>query len=150
MKIPAFSLLDQDGKSMTDKDLLGSWAVVYFYPKDDTPGCTIEACNFRDGRDILQSYGIKVVGISKDSVKSHKKFAEKYNLNFNILSDESTETINAFGSWKLKKFMGREYLGISRDSYLIDPSGQVVKKYEGVNPKNHITEIFKDYKELSK
>jgi peroxiredoxin Q/BCP len=149
MKLPTFSLQDQDGNVVTDKDLLGSWALVYFYPKDDTPGCTTEACNFRDGRDMLESYGIRVVGVSKDSVKSHKKFAEKHGLNFTLLSDESTETIQAFGSWKLKKFMGREYMGINRDSYLINPEGEIVKKYEGVNPKTHIEEIFKDYKALT-
>lgn len=149
MQIPKFSLSDQDGKNLTDKDLLGSWALIYFYPKDDTPGCTTEACNFRDGRDMLESYGIRVIGISKDSMKSHKKFALKHNLNFTLLSDESMETIKAFGSWKLKKFMGREYMGINRDSYLINPVGKIVKKYEGVNPKTHIAEIFKDYKELS-
>ena len=150
MKIPTFSLQDQDDNTVTNKDLLGSWALVYFYPKDDTPGCTKEACNFRDGRDMLESYGIRVVGISKDSVKSHKKFAEKYNLDFTLLSDESTKVIEAFGSWKLKKFMGREYMGINRDSYLVNPDGEIVKKYEGVNPKTHIAEIFEDYKALSK
>lgn len=149
MKIPTFSLEDQDGNNVTDEDLKGSWALVYFYPKDDTPGCTTEACNFRDGRDMLESYGIKVIGISKDSVKSHRKFSDKHKLNFTLLSDESTETIQAFGSWKLKKFMGREYMGINRDSYLINSDGEIVKKYEGVNPKTHIAEIFKDYKELS-
>jgi thioredoxin-dependent peroxiredoxin len=107
MKIPTFSLQDQDDKTVTDKDLLGCWSLIYFYPKDDTPGCTTEACNFRDGRDMLGQYGIRVIGISKDSVKSHKKFADKHNLDFTLLSDESTETIQAFGSWKLKKFMGR-------------------------------------------
>jgi peroxiredoxin Q/BCP len=149
MNIPTFSLQDQDNNTVTDKDLHGTWSLVYFYPKDDTPGCTTEACNFRDGRDMLKSYGIKVIGISKDSVKSHKKFAEKHNLDFTLLSDESTETIQAFGSWKLKKFMGREYMGINRDSYLINPEGEIVKKYEGVNPKTHIKEIFDDFKSLS-
>jgi peroxiredoxin Q/BCP len=144
MNIPIFSLLDQDSNTVTNDNLLGSWILIYFYPKDDTPGCTTEACNFRDGRAMLESYGIKVVGISKDSVKSHKKFAEKHNLKFTLLSDESTETIQAFGSWKLKKFMGREYMGISRDSYLVNPKGEIVKKYDGVNPKTHIEEIFKD------
>jgi peroxiredoxin Q/BCP len=98
---------------------------------------------------MLKSYGIKVIGISKDSVKSHKKFAEKHNLDFTLLSDESTETIQAFGSWKQKKFMGREYMGINRDTYLINPNGEIVKKYEGVDPKKHISEIFADFKELS-
>jgi thioredoxin-dependent peroxiredoxin len=149
MKIPEFSLQDQNDNTVTNKDLIGSWALVYFYPKDDTPGCTTEACSFRDGRDMLENYGIRVIGISKDSVKSHKKFADKHNLNFTLLSDTSTETIQAFGSWKSKKFMGREYMGINRDSYLINPEGEIVKKYEGVDPKTHINEIFEDYKAFS-
>jgi thioredoxin-dependent peroxiredoxin len=149
MNIPTFSLQDQNDKTVTSDDLLGSWSVIYFYPKDDTPGCTTEACNFRDGRSMLGEYGIRVIGISKDSVKKHKKFAEKYNLDFTLLSDESTKVIEAFGSWKLKKFMGREYMGINRDSYLINPKGAIVKKYEGVDPKTHITEIFADFKKLS-
>ncbi len=149
MNIPKFSLPDQDGNTVTDQDLLGSWTLVYFYPKDDTPGCTTEACNFRDGRKMLEEFGLRIIGISKDSVKKHKKFAEKYDLDFTLLSDESTETIQAFGSWKLKKFMGREYMGINRDSYLINPKGEIVKKYEGVDPKTHIKEIFDDFKELS-
>lgn len=149
MKIPSFKLSDQDGNTVTDKNLKGTWAVIYFYPKDGTPGCVAEACSFRDGRDMLESYGIKVIGISKDSVKSHKKFAVKHKISFTLLSDESAETIQAFGSWKLKKFMGREYIGISRDSYLIDPDGEIVKKYEGVNPRTHIAEIFEDFRQLS-
>jgi peroxiredoxin Q/BCP len=148
-KIPAFSLPDQDGNIVTDKDLLGKWSVVYFYPKDNTPGCTKEACNFRDGRDILKDLGLQVIGISKDSVSSHKKFAEKHNLDFTLLSDESTETIQAFGSWKPKKFMGREYMGINRDTYLINPDGEIVKKYENVNPVTHINQIYKDAKDLA-
>lgn len=149
MKIPTFSLPDQDGNIVSNADLLGQWSLIYFYPKDDTPGCTTEACNFRDGREMLEKYGLRVIGISKDSVKKHKKFAEKYDLNFTLLSDESTETIQAFGSWKLKKFMGREYMGINRDSYLVNPDGEIVKKYEGVNPKTHITEIVADFKTYS-
>lgn len=147
--MPNFSLQDQNNDTVTDTDITGSWALIYFYPKDDTPGCTTEACNFRDGRDMLESYGIKVIGISKDSVKSHKKFAEKHKLDFTLLSDESTETIQAFGSWVPKKFMGREYMGINRDSYLVSPDGEIVKKYQGVDPKTHIEEIFKDFKALS-
>jgi thioredoxin-dependent peroxiredoxin len=149
MKLPTFSLQDQNDTTVTDKDLIGGWNVIYFYPKDDTPGCTTEACNFRDGRDMLQSLGLRVIGISKDSVKSHKKFAEKHGLDFTLLSDPTAEVVEAFGSWKLKKFMGREYMGINRDTYLVNPSGEIVKKYEGVDPKTHIKEIFEDFKKLS-
>lgn len=149
MKAPQFSLPDQHGDMKSLSDYAGKWLVVYFYPKDDTPGCTTEACNFRDGRDMLESVGAEIVGISKDSVRSHAKFADKHDLNFTLLSDESTETIQAFGSWKPKKFMGREYLGINRDTYLIDPKGEIVKKYEGVNPKTHFSEIYEDLKKLT-
>ena len=148
MKAPDFSLLDQNEKRHSLKDYAGKWLVLYFYPKDNTPGCTKEACSFRDGRDMLVSLGADVVGISKDSVKSHAKFADKHSLNFTLLSDESTETIQAFGSWKLKKFMGHEYMGINRDTYLINPKGEIVKKYEGVNPVKNFVEVYEDLKKL--
>ncbi len=146
---PNFELKDQDGKTHTLKDYAGRWLVLYFYPRDNTPGCTAQACAFRDGRDLIAELGAEVVGVSKDSVKSHAKFRERHDLNFTILSDESTETIQAFGSWKLKKFMGREFMGISRDTYLIDPKGNIVKKYEGVNPRTSFKEIYDDLKELT-
>ena len=145
---PHFSLEDQNGKLHTLNDYLGKWLVVYFYPKDGTPGCTVEACSFRDGRDMLKALGAEIVGISKDSVKSHDKFVNKHSLNFTLLSDQTTDTIQAFGSWKQKKFMGREYMGISRDTYIINPEGKIVKKYEGVNPIKHFEEVYKDLKEL--
>ena len=148
MKAPNFSLPDQNGNTHSLADYAGKWLVVYFYPKDSTPGCTKEACNFRDGRDDLKALGAEVIGISKDSVKSHAKFVDKHELNFTLLSDESTETIQAFGSWKLKKFMGREYMGILRDTYLIDPKGEIVKKYEGVNPLTHYQQLIKDLETL--
>ena len=148
MKAPDFSLQDQTGTTRKLSDYIGKWLIVYFYPRDDTPGCTTEACAFRDGRDMLKGLGAEIVGISKDSVKSHAKFADKHDLNFTILSDESTETIQAFGSWKLKKFMGREYMGITRDTYLINPKGEIEKKYEGVNPKTHFQQIYEDLQKL--
>lgn len=122
--------------------------IVYFYPKDATPGCTKEACSFRDGREVLESTGAVVLGISKDSVASHKKFADAHNLNFTLLSDTSTETIQAFGAWGKKKFMGREYMGIERNTYLIDPAGEIVKEYKGVNPLTHVGELLKDLQAL--
>ncbi len=147
-KAPDFSLPDQNGDMKSLSDYAGKWLVVYFYPKDNTPGCTVEACAFRDGRDELVKLGVEVVGISKDSVRSHKKFEEGHGLNFTLLSDTSTETIQAFGSWKPKKFMGREFIGTHRDTYLVNPVGQIVKKYAGVDPKTHFNEILKDLKEL--
>ncbi len=145
-KAPDFSLADQNGDVHTLADYAGKWLVLYFYPKDDTPGCTTEACNFRDGRDVLQQMGVEVIGISKDTVRSHKKFADKYDITFTLLSDRDHAVIEAYGSWQPKKFMGREFIGIQRDTYLINPAGEIVKKYAGVDPKTHIGDIIKDLK----
>lgn len=149
MKAPDFSLPDQNGTLHTLSQYAGKWVVVYFYPKDSTPGCTKEACSFRDGRQFLEEAGAVVLGISKDSVASHKKFAEAHKLNFTLLSDTSTETIQAYGAWGQKKFMGREYMGINRNTCLISPKGEIVKEYKGVNPLTHVSELLKDLKELS-
>ncbi len=146
---PDFSLPDQNGVTHTLSQYKGKWVVVYFYPKDATPGCTKEACNFRDGREFLEGAGAVVLGISKDSVASHKKFADAHKLNFTLLSDTSTETIQAYGAWGKKKFMGREYFGINRNTYLVNPKGELVKTYEGVNPLTHVGELLKDLQELS-
>ena len=144
MKAPDFSLPDQNGNMHTLSQYKGKWVVLYFYPKYATPGCTKEACSFRDGREFLENSGAIVLGVSKDSVASHKKFAEKHKLNFTLLSDESTETIQTFGAWGKKKFMGKEYEGIKRNTYLINPSGEIEKVYENVNPITHVGEVFKD------
>lgn len=148
MKAPKFSLPDQSGTTISLNDYAGKWLVVYFYPKDDTPGCTTEACSFRDEYDYLKEQGLYVVGISKDSVKNHAKFAEKYKLSFPILADEDHGVIEAYGAWAPKKFLGREYLGVSRMSFLIDPSGEIIKEYPKVTPKDHVGEILKDYASL--
>ena len=143
-KAPTFSLLDQDGNTHTLKQYLGKKVLIYFYPKDDTPGCTTEACNFRDNYEALKSAGLVVLGVSKDTTKSHKKFAEKFNLPFPLLSDEDTSMCQAYGVWGMKKFMGREYMGISRASFLIDEKGMVAKIYEDVKPKEHTQEVAGD------
>jgi peroxiredoxin Q/BCP len=145
---PNFSLLDQDGKAQALADYHGQWLVLYFYPKDDTPGCTTEACSFRDEYDYIKEQGAMVLGISKDSVKSHKKFAAKYNLHFPLLSDEDHTVIEAYGSWQPKKFMGKEFLGTNRDTFLINPEGQIAKEYRGVTPKGHAVQIIKDLEAL--
>jgi len=146
---PNFTLPDQTGTMRSLSDYAGRWVVLYFYPKDGTPGCTTEACNFRDERDAIAKFGnAEVIGISKDSVKSHAKFAEKQSLNFTLLSDEDHKVIEAYGSWGPKKFMGRELLGVHRDTYIINPEGNIVKVYKGVNPKKHAAEIIADLKEL--
>lgn len=147
---PLFTLPDQDGKEHSLKDYRGKWVLIYFYPKDDTPGCTKEACSFRDGFKMFADKGVQIFGVSKDSIKSHKKFADKFNLNFPLLSDESKETIRAFNSWGEKKFMGRIFEGILRNSYLINPEGQIVKEYIKVKPELHAAEILKDLEELQK
>src|SRR6478672_11000994 len=128
MKAPDFSLIDQDGIVHSLKDYAGKWLVLYFYPKDNTSGCTAEACNFRDERDAIAEFGnAEIVGISKDSVASHKKFADKHGLNFSILSDPDHTTIEAYKSWGTRKFMGREYQGTFRNTFIITPAGEIAK-----------------------
>ena len=141
---PAFTLEDQDGKTHLLSDYIGKEVLLYFYPKDDTPGCTTEACNIRDGYEEFQKMGLVILGVSKDSTKSHKKFAEKFSLPFPLLSDETGGVIKQYGSWGKKKFMGREYMGIERMSFLIDEKGNLSKIYETVKPKDHVEEVKGD------
>ena len=143
-KAPDFSLEDQFGNIHTLSMYKGKKVLIYFYPKDDTPGCTTEACSFRDNYEALQSAGLVVLGISKDTVKSHKKFVEKYNLPFPLLSDTETTVAQAYGVWKNKKFMGREYMGVDRMSFLIDEEGNIAKIYEEVKPATHVGDIRND------
>ncbi len=149
-KAPDFSLQDQAGKTHSLKDYAGKWVLIYFYPKDDTPGCTKEACMLRDNFPSFKKMDIQVFGVSVDSVKSHAKFAEKYELPFTLLADENKDMVNAYGVWAKKKFMGREYMGTLRQSVLIDPSGNVAKVYEEVKPADHAEEVLIDLKELAK
>lgn len=145
---PDFTLLDQDGKEQKLSDYHGSWIVLYFYPKDDTPGCTKEACSFRDNFTVFTKKGIAVLGISKDNVKSHKKFGDKYELPFPILSDPEKTVIHAYESWGEKKFMGRLFDGILRTTFLIDPKGVIRKVYENVKPSEHAESILADLASL--
>ena len=147
-KAPHFSLLNQERQSVKLTDYLGKWVVLYFYPKDDTPGCTKEACSFRDEFSEIEKAGAVVLGVSKDSVKSHAKFAEKYNLNFPLLADTDMETMKAYNAWGLKKFMGREFEGTLRKTFIINPQGEIVKEYPKVTPKDHAVQIIKDLEEL--
>ena len=144
---PDFSLEDQHGVTHTLKQYLGKKVLIYFYPKDDTPGCTTEACSFRDNYEALTKAGLVILGISKDTVKSHKKFADKFELPFPLLADIDTSVSQAYGVWGLKKFMGREYMGISRSSFLIDEKGDIEKIYETVKPAEHVEEVSKDIAE---
>lgn len=143
-----FSLPDQDGIVHKLSDYRGKWVVLYFYPRDDTPGCTTEACGFRDSTKIFQEKSIVIVGVSKDSIASHKKFAEKYHLNFPLLSDPEKTVIKQYKAWGMKKFMGRTFEGVLRITYLIDPQGEIKKVYEKVNPLIHAGEILKDRETL--
>jgi len=143
-----FSLPDQNGELHSLSQYAGKWVLLYFYPKDDTPGCTKEACAIRDADPDLSSLDAVVLGVSADSVASHKKFADKYQLAFPLLSDEKKEVIDAYGVWGNKKFMGKEYEGILRTSFLIDPSGVIAKVYENVKPEVHAKEVLDDVREL--
>jgi peroxiredoxin Q/BCP len=150
-KAPDFKLLDQNGDEHALDSYHGQWLVLYFYPKDNTPGCTAEACSFRDEREAIAQFGqAEVVGVSKDSVASHKKFVDKHHLNFTILSDPTHQVIAAYGSWRPLKFIGREYMGTQRNTFIINPDGLIAKKYEGVDPKTHAAQIIKDLQTLQK
>lgn len=144
-----FTLLDQHSKLHSLADYRGKWVVLYFYPKDDTPGCTTEACSFRDEREAIAEFGNAIIlGISTDSVKSHKKFADKYRLTFPLLSDPGHSVIEAYDAWQPKKMFGREFLGVLRKTFIIDPTGFIAKEYPNVDPKTHAAEIINDLKSL--
>ncbi len=145
---PDFSLPDQDGAVHALSSYRGKWVLLYFYPKDDTPGCTKEACAIRDSFPNFGALDAVVLGVSVDSVESHKKFAEKHKLPFTLLSDEGKEVVEAYDVWGPKKFMGKEFLGTARTSFLIDPSGRIAKIYEGVKPETHAEEVLTDLKQI--
>jgi len=147
---PDFELPDQDGQRHTLSSYRGKWVLLYFYPKDDTPGCTTEACTIRDQYADFKKAGIVVLGVSADSVDKHKKFAEKHDLPFPLLADGGKAVVKLYHAWGKKKFMGREYDGIFRISFLIDPEGKFVKFYEKVKPADHAGEVFADVKALAK
>ena len=143
---PDFMLTDQDGKEHSLTDQKGKWTLVYFYPKDDTPGCTKEACAIRDVYNDFSRMGVTVFGVSKDSPASHKKFREKYELPFTLLSDESTKMMQDYGVWEEKSMMGKKFMGTVRTSYLIAPDLTIAKIYPKVDPANHALEILADLK----
>lgn len=149
-KAKNFTLPDQAGKLHTLKDYMGKWVVLYFYPKDDTPGCAVEACQFRDNFPKFKRSKAVVLGVSADAVKKHAKFVTKYELPFTLLADEEKKVVELYGVWAKKKFMGREYMGILRTSFLITPDGKIAKVYEDVKPSEHSLEVLRDIKELSK
>lgn len=147
-KAPAFEVPDQDGKARSLSEFKGKTVLLYFYPKDDTPGCTKEACTIRDSWGDFKKAGIVVLGVSVDSVAKHRKFADKYELPFTLLADEGKEIVKSYGVWGPKKFMGREFLGVKRWSFLIAPNGTIAKIYENVKPAEHAEEVLADAKAL--
>lgn len=141
-KMPEFQVQDQDGNYVTDKDLSGKKIVLYFYPKDSTPGCTAEACNLRDNFGALRAAGYEVYGVSKDSVASHTKFREKNSLPFTLLSDPSTEMLKAFGAWGEKKLYGKVTEGTLRKTFIISETGEIERIIDKVDTKNHAAQIL--------
>ena len=141
-KAPDFALLGDDGKEHSLAQLKGKKVVLFFYPKDDTSGCTKEACSFRDNLAGIKRKGAVVVGISADSVESHKKFISKYDLNFALLSDESRSVLEAYGVWKEKSFMGRKYMGIERTTFIIDERGKISHLFRKVKVDGHTGEVI--------
>ena len=141
-KMPAFKVLDETGKEVTEKDMACQKTVIYFYPKDSTPGCTSEACNIRDNYHAFLAQGYQVYGVSKDTVASHVRFKEKYDLPFPLLSDPSTEMLQAFGAWGEKKNYGKVSMGTLRKTFIFDENSVLVRVIEKVDTKNHSTQIL--------
>ena len=141
-RMPDFEVVDQDGNKVSSKDLMGKKTVVYFYPKDNTSGCTAEACSIRDSYEALLAKGYNIVGVSKDSAASHKKFIDKYELPFTLLSDTSTQMLQAFGAWGEKKMYGKTVLGTIRRTFIFDENGILERIIEKVDTKNHAEQIL--------
>ena len=142
-KMPDFEVMDQNGNMVRSADLLGRKTVIYFYPKDNTSGCTAEACNLRDNYATFVAMGYNVIGVSKDSVASHKKFAEKYELPFTLLADTATELLQTFGAWGEKKMYGKTVMGTLRTTFVFDEAGILREIIEKVDTKNHAAQILK-------
>lgn len=141
-KAPAFKGQDQDGKTIQLSDFSGSKLILYFYPKDDTPGCTAESCDLRDNYEMWLSKGYKVIGVSPDSQQSHQKFIAKYNLPFPLISDTDKKIIKEYGAWGMKKMYGREYEGLLRTTFVIDEKGLIKEVFSKVNTKEHSKQIL--------
>jgi len=148
-KVPNLTVKTTQGEETKLQDLLGKKGlVIYFYPKDMTPGCTIEACDFRDNFGALKKLGFAVVGVSKDSTKSHQKFTEKEGLNFDLISDESGEVCEKFGVWREKSFMGKKHMGIVRSTFVIGADLKILKSYDNVKANGHVDKVLADLKEM--
>ncbi len=148
-KAPPFELPDQNGGVVSSAELAGQAYVLYFYPKDDTPGCTTQACAFRDARSDFEAAGVRVIGVSPDSSQSHKKFEGKYTLPFTLLSDPEHVLSNAYGVWAMKKNYGREYMGVVRSTFLVAPDGSLGKAWRGVRVAGHVDQVLDAARELS-
>ena len=149
-KAPAFKALDQNGNAISLADFKGKKVILYFYPKDDPPTCTIQACNLRDNFALLKKKGYQIVGVSVDDVKSHKKFVEKHDLPFPLVADEDKKIVDKYNLWGEKKFMGRTYMGTTRTTFLIDEEGKIVKIIDKPESKNHTEEILEAWKAAGK
>lgn len=147
-KAPEFTLANQDEVEISLRDLKGKWLVLYFYPKDNTPGCTTEACDFTDAMPEFEDLDAVILGVSPDSPKKHRNFIEKKSLEITLLSDEEKEASKAYGVWQLKKMYGREYMGIQRSTFIIDPKGEVAAKWDKVRVKGHVDEVKARLEEL--
>lgn len=141
-KMPSFEVVDQDGNKITSSEFKGKKTIIYFYPKDNTPGCTAEACNLRDNYEALVAQGYNVIGVSKDSAASHRKFADKFSLPFTLLSDPSTQMLQDFGAWGEKKMCGKVCVGTLRRTFIFDEEGILTKIIEKVDTKNHASQIL--------
>jgi thioredoxin-dependent peroxiredoxin len=148
VQAPDFALPDENNNMRRLSDFRGRWVVLYFYPKDDTPGCTTEACNFRDGYSDYVNADVVILGVSPDNSKSHTKFKEKYTLQFPLLSDVDHKVCDQYGVWGPKKFMGRDYEGVLRTTFIIDVNGRIAKVFEKVKPVDHSVEVLAAIKSL--
>lgn len=148
-KAPAFTLSNQDDKKIKLSDYSGKWVVLYFYPKDDTPGCTTEACDFTSGIKSFEKLNAVVLGVSPDSTERHRKFIEKYKLKVTLLSDPDQKMMSKYGAWGMKKNYGKEYMGVIRSTFLIDPKGKIAHVWANVKAKGHAEKVQEKLSELS-
>jgi peroxiredoxin Q/BCP len=150
IKVKKFSVLDAESNKVTNEDILGNWNIIYFYPKDMTSGCTIEANDFQKKLKLFNSLNCNVIGVSKDSCLSHQKFMKKEGLSFLLLSDEEGKLCESFGVWKEKSMYGKKYMGIERSTFLINPDGLIIAEWRKVKVANHVDEVFAVLKDIIK
>lgn len=144
---PTFTAQDQNENKVSLEDKQGKWIVLYFYPKDNTPGCTTEAKDFTEYAEEFEKLGADIIGVSPDSAKSHCKFIDKHDLSIQLLTDPEHEVIEAYGAWRLKKFMGKEYMGVVRSTFLISPDGKIAQVWDKVRVKAHVEKVLQELKE---